>query len=474
MASRKKPLFNLKLDEIKKNEKEEQKKQIMNIKAPYLNDFQKLLLLLSEEKTTTICQIKSYMDELEKRDINKLENCIQDKTININDTNFSGKKSYQVLEKEKAISYTANGNNESNIKENDIQNSNFNEREGLSKEGDSSDKEYELENDGFETIQEEKKNKYKKNFYIDIETINENYEKLILKRMEKYNNLNISELEKRILALREDKTTTIYIKSTVKHDNSNININVKSENNLKDDHKNTNEENENIIIYKPSYSNNDNNDKSNISLNKTNDITNNDDINNSTINENENSENKKNKFNPVRVKYFLKNKIYDIPINLQKEKVKTPTKYWINDKDFGFVYDNNLKTFYITGSEFILNYENDNKIINNNIKCDNELGLYFCGKNIEIKNKDGIITKQKCSPDNFMCKECMKINKNNYQIKDNYLININGRVVKKNKGKYHCFGHFLCNNQIEDCIVKFSCKACKLLEEYPEYYNKDK
>ena len=65
----------------------------------------------------------------------------------------------------------------------------------------------------------------------------------------------------------------------------------------------------------------------------------------------------------------------------------------------------------------------------------------------------------------------MKNNKEIYNIKKNYLININGRVAKINKGKYHCFGHFLVGNQIEDCISKFTCKACKLLQIYSEYYN---
>ena len=67
----------------------------------------------------------------------------------------------------------------------------------------------------------------------------------------------------------------------------------------------------------------------------------------------------------------------------------------------------------------------------------------------------------------------MEINKKKYNLKDKYLININGRVAKINKGSYHCFGHFLCGyneNQIEDCISKFSCKACKLLDEYSNYY----
>ena len=63
----------------------------------------------------------------------------------------------------------------------------------------------------------------------------------------------------------------------------------------------------------------------------------------------------------------------------------------------------------------------------------------------------------------------MELNKKRYEIKSNYVINICGRVSKINKGSYHCFGHFLCGNQIEDCINKFSCKACKLIDEYNIY-----
>ena len=66
----------------------------------------------------------------------------------------------------------------------------------------------------------------------------------------------------------------------------------------------------------------------------------------------------------------------------------------------------------------------------------------------------------------------MLINKRKYNLKNSYLININGRVTKKNKGSYNCFGHFLLGNQIEDCISKFTCKACKMINYYFEYYTK--
>ena len=65
----------------------------------------------------------------------------------------------------------------------------------------------------------------------------------------------------------------------------------------------------------------------------------------------------------------------------------------------------------------------------------------------------------------------MKINKKKYHIKDNYLINIKGRISKINKGSYHCFGRFFYGNQILDCQSKFSCKACKMVDNYNKYYN---
>ena len=65
----------------------------------------------------------------------------------------------------------------------------------------------------------------------------------------------------------------------------------------------------------------------------------------------------------------------------------------------------------------------------------------------------------------------MKINKKKYHIKNNYLINIKGRVAKINKGSYHCFGRFLFENQIQECINRFCCEACNLVNDFHKYYN---
>ena len=92
-------------------------------------------------------------------------------------------------------------------------------------------------------------------------------------------------------------------------------------------------------------------------------------------------------------------------------------------------------------------------------------------KNIENENKKDI---KICSPNIFICRDCQEINKQLYNIKSKYLINIYGRITKLNKGSFHCFGHFLVGNQIEDCINKFSCKACEMINLYSNYFQPKK
>lgn len=178
------------------------------------------------------------------------------------------------------------------------------------------------------------------------------------------------------------------------------------------------------------------------------------------------------KFNLVRSNFYLKNRLYDIPLNIEYNIYNLPPKYKINDIYCAYLYPNDFITYCITITAFlkkneIFIYSKDE--VNNTKNYISLLGLYFCGENIKIKKENEIIAKT-CSPNEFMCKTCMELNKKLYNINNKYLININGRVVKKNKGKYHCFGHFLCGNQIEDCIVKFTCESCKLLNLLSEYY----
>ena len=186
--------------------------------------------------------------------------------------------------------------------------------------------------------------------------------------------------------------------------------------------------------------------------------------------ENKKSKNIENKFNSVRNNFYLKNYLYDIPLNQGSKIWGFPPIYKLDDDKFSYLYDNELITFPITISAFLSKKakynDSDGSIENKESKYEESLGLYFCQKIIKVENRK---KELKCAPNEFICKYCMELNKKRYEIKSNYVINICGRVSKINKGSYHCFGHFLCGNQIEDCINKFSCKACKLIDEYNIY-----
>ena len=182
----------------------------------------------------------------------------------------------------------------------------------------------------------------------------------------------------------------------------------------------------------------------------------------------------KDNLNIGRKNFYLKNKLYDFPLaqTFNNYKDIQPCKYIINEDHFTFAYPNKISTFSLAISGFLKkNKMNDNNSsINEEIKNNKyyqKFGLYFCEKDIILK--DG--QQKKCAPNNFMCNECMKKNRNIYNLQNNYMINIIGRVAKKNKGGYHCFGHFLVDNDFEDCITKFTCEGCKLLNLYSEYFN---
>ena len=178
-------------------------------------------------------------------------------------------------------------------------------------------------------------------------------------------------------------------------------------------------------------------------------------------------------FNAARVNYCLKNKIYDISLTPEFLNFNHPPKYKINENYYAFVYPNEPTTYLITISGFLFNdkiFKNfiDDKTIDS--KYNSKLGLYFSGNNIELKLENEIIFK-KCSPNEFICKKCIQINKNIYNLNKNYYINIYGRVSKINKGRYHCFGHFMINDQIKECITNFCCKGCMQLNLYSEYFS---
>ena len=178
------------------------------------------------------------------------------------------------------------------------------------------------------------------------------------------------------------------------------------------------------------------------------------------------------KLNSARANFRLKNKLNDITYTQKMYEINQPPKYKINNSSFTFIYPNITITHCFALSELLksdkLNFDNlivDENAINDSI-YNKQLCLFFCGMEIDIGNG----TKKNCSPNQFMCRKCMNINKKLYHLKKHYLINIIGRASKINKGTFHCFGQFLVNDQIEDCITNFTCEGCKLLNLYSKYY----
>lgn len=176
------------------------------------------------------------------------------------------------------------------------------------------------------------------------------------------------------------------------------------------------------------------------------------------------------KFNIARINFCMKYKLYDIPLTSELKNFNHPVKYHINDDYFSYVYSEELITYCITVSGFIFK---NNMLNNSQIKTEYKgskfnqvLGLYFCEKKIKLNEN---VTK-KCAPNEFICKDCIKLNKEIYNLKDQYLINILGRIAKKNRGAYHCFGHFLVNDKIEECLTSYTCNACSFLSSYYNYY----
>ena len=172
------------------------------------------------------------------------------------------------------------------------------------------------------------------------------------------------------------------------------------------------------------------------------------------------------RFDEDRKKYFIDYDLYDVyDTKIIKGNFKYLTKITLEKNKDCFLYENDLITYYFIKSkqfgEFSINYD---------ILTDNQyheaFGLFFCGNKIKLENNE----TKKCCANEMMCKECMEKNKKRYNLKNRYLININGRAAKKYREKIHCFGHFIKLNQIYDCIDKFSCEACQLLDKYEKYY----
>ena len=340
--------------------------------------------------------------------------------------------------------------------------------------------------------------KYKKFDKINIISLYDEEEKRIKEKMEK-KNPKLSEEEKREEVLKEEKSTEVYNVYNPICNTGNISENNDSQclDEAKDNTKLGSNKSDNISFNEIENSSILGLNKSeNISTNETQDssksfIFSYDDIkqsylnlsnyynnnfventNNSILNNDTKIEEKT--FNSVKTTFYGKNKLYDIMLFLKEPDkiVKTAEKYRINEQ-FSYTYPNDLITYYITESGFLFEHKKEYGLINdikNNDSFINELGLHFCGNLINYENNEGKKESKKCCPNEFICKDCMKLNKEEYFIKKDYLININGRVAKINKGKYHCFGHFFVGKQIEDCINKFSCEACNILDSISNYY----
>jgi len=306
---------------------------------------------------------------------------------------------------------------------------------------------------------------------IDIIGIREEEEKSMNNRISLIKDSKLDDLSKRILLLMIEKTTIILIQ--------NLNSSFLSIYNER-----TNDSFFSYILNNSLYTQYFNNNSLVYSYQSLSDTTCFDSkLDNSDITNNNNNSIIENipefKFNSARSSYYLKYDLYDIPIGQIIYNYNHPPRYRINNSFYAFLYPDELITYCLIISGFLsnknkINFDSINYSINkiDNSQFNSILGLYFCDKNIEIKFGNEVMIK-KCAPNEFICKECMEVNKKKYNIKDNYLININGRVAKINKGSFHCFGKYLCgirNNQIEDCISKFSCKACQMLDYYLKYY----
>ena len=163
--------------------------------------------------------------------------------------------------------------------------------------------------------------------------------------------------------------------------------------------------------------------------------------------------------------YWLKYDLIDVKLN---NKIDNLDLYHLDGEKYCYMYNNSLNTYY-----FIQNVHfGNNYIINDETSKDPDykesFGLFFCGKKIEYNNT----ADAKCCPNEMICKNCMEKNRKRYQIDNLNLVNINGRTAERKDKEFgfHCYGHFIKGKQIEICLKKFKCEACKLLDKYENYY----
>jgi len=497
--------FKIDIDSIHKDEEGKLQKKIAEIKEPSLSYTEKRIMCLSDEKTITDTIDKKVIDIKEIKD--EWNNNIEEKIKEIKDPYLTDEqKRFIVLKQEKTTTYIID--KEKDDHKDDHKDNNYLSEDSISYLTDRDSILDKIELDDSYSDVSINNNKKK----VDVETIKDEYEYNIQEKMKKYNDTDLNEFEKRLLVIKEDETTTLKKKNFYKFENIDIQgINKENDNNFKEKINKKNEPyireyekkkqqlKEDKTSTELSYTNDSTKSSFNISNNltqsRTKDSTS---INNnlSTIFEGNSqifpssntSEDKiipdnlivdtsqeqdTYKFNKAKINHYLKNKLSDILLNPTNNCIKCPRKYIINETCYFLIYPNDLNTYYISISNVIGNYINNNQDSINIEKYysiyNESLGLFFCGKTIEIKGKIEQELK-KCEPNSFICKECMQLNKAKYKIKNNFLINIKGRIAKVSKGSYHCFGHYSCNKQIEDCISKFTCLACTMLNKYSNYY----
>jgi hypothetical protein len=330
-----------------------------------------------------------------------------------------------------------------------------------------------LKEENSSTYNSNKKNNFKINntkqvkFYLNIKEIIKEYNKFIEKKYNKIKDKNISDFDKRRLVLISDKTTTNNRGENELNNNENESNIIISE--QKDEHEERKEMdtinsiNNSSIADKPtadtlSQAKEDSFDIFNLTFiqEKTNP--------NCISFYNEESKT----FNAPRNNYLLKNKLYDYLLKRPNNTLFLPEKYRLGHDQYIYAYPNNTNTYSITISErFNKNKEaKAQKDLIQDKNYNKSLGLCFCGKFIEE-------LKMKCAPNQFMCKECMEINKEKYNLSEKYLINMNGRVARNQKGNYQCCGLFVVKNDSDFviCGAKFTCESCNLLNKYSKYYS---
>ena len=276
---------------------------------------------------------------------------------------------------------------------------------------------------------------------IDIEKIKENEEIKINKKIEKIDNNNENYYEKRLFVLNEMSTKKYYMN---KED-------IKQSTNQQKQIESLNEKSKNLdtpsCTNTADYSTFQDSKEAKAQIPETDDLF-------KTV--------KSKIFNEARAQIHIKHKIFDDLLTNKNSDLIFPEKYNVDFTHYVFVYENNYKTYPIICNE-TFKHEKDIKFNN----LEEPLGLHFCGKKVKLKDE---IEIKECAPDNFICKECMEKNKKRYNLPDNYLININGRVSKHIKGRYHCIGTFGKGKSFEYCVNNFTCKACEILNSCQNYY----